>query len=383
MIYLDHAATTRLDPRVLDTMMPYLTDEYGNPSSLYALGQKSRYAVEQAREQIASVLECSSLEIIFTGSGTEANNVALFGLAQAYAHQGNHVIVSSIEHHSVLNAARKLQERGFEVTFLPADEYGLLDVDELKSAVRETTVLVSIMYANNEIGTIQPIKEMAALCKERGILFHTDACQAAGYLSVNTQFLGCDALSLNGSKIYGPKGVGVLYVREGVELEPLILGGSQEHKKRAGTEHVAGIVGMAAALLLVSEDRGKNTVFVKDLRDTLLESLQSNIPDMHLNGHADLRLPNNINLSIPGIEGESLILRLDMNGISASTGAACTTGSTEPSHVLAAIGLSSDLTYGSLRLTLGKDNTKEEIIEAAGVIPKVVDELRFVAEALD
>ena len=383
-IYLDYAATTYIDPRVLQKMRLYLTTAYGNASSLYSLGREAKAAIEKAREEVAKILGASSDEIIFTGSGTESANLAIFGIAKAYRNKGNHIIVSKIEHKAVLESAKKLEKEGFRITYLNVDSRGIIKLNELKKALNRKTILVSIMYANNEIGAIQPIKEISKIIKKfrrENLLpaFHTDACQAAGALSLKVNELGVDLLTLNGSKIYGPKGVGCLHINRNYKIEPLIVGGSQESGLRAGTENQALIVGFAEALKLAEQLRKKESQRLRNLRNHFIKKILKLIPHCQLNGHPQKRLPNNINLSFSGIEGESLVLKLDQYKISASTGSACTSHDLAPSHVLLAIGLPEDLAHGSLRLTLGRKTTQKDLDYVLKVLPKVVENLRKIS----
>jgi len=399
-IYLDYAATTYIDPRVLQKMKPYLTTAYGNASSLYFLGRQAKTAIEKAREEVAKILGVSSQEIIFTGSGTESDNMAIFGIARSYQNFGNHIIVSKTEHKAVLESAKKLEKEGFKVTYLNVDSNGIVKLDELKKTLNQKTILVSIMYANNEIGTIQPIKEISRIIsnfrkqsvkrKAQSVhdsrfaisdlpALHTDACQAAGALSLKIKDLGVDLLTLNGSKIYGPKGVGCLYVNKNYKIEPLIVGGSQEMGLRAGTENTALIVGFAEALKLAEKLRKKESQRLRSLRDYFIKKILKTIPHCRLNGHFQKRLPNNINFSFAGIEGESLVLKLDQYGISASTGSACTSTDLKPSHVLMALGLKEELAHGSLRLTLGRKTTKKDLDYVLKILPKIVNDLRKIS----
>lgn len=383
-IYLDHAATTYVDPAVLKTMVPYLSEHFGNPSSLYSPGRRAKVAIERARATIAQILHAQPNEVIFTGSGTESDNLALFGVARAYRHQGNHIIVSAIEHKAVLEAAKKLEREGFAVSYIGVDSNGLVDMDELRNALRKETILVSVMYANNEIGAIQPITEIAAAIKRHKgeallPLLHTDACQAAGALDLDVTGLGVDLLTLNGSKIYGPKGVGCLYITEGIQIEPMLVDGGQERSLRAGTENVAGIVGLAEALRLSEQLRPEESTRLIALRDYGIAELLKAIPRSRINGDRKQRLPNNINISIEGVEGESLLLMLDAQGIFVSTGSACTSADLDPSHVLLAIGLPEELAHGSLRLTLGRRTTKEELDKVITVLPGIVKTLRSIS----
>ena len=374
-VYLDHAATTPMRDEVIEAMMPYFKEKFGNASSVYSLGREARKALDEARQATAGIINADFNEIIFTGGGSEANNLAIKGAAWEYRHKGKHLITSSIEHHAVLHPMQQLEKEGFEVTYLPVDDQGLVSVEEFANALRGDTILVSIMHANNEIGVIQPIAQIGAICKERGILFHTDAVQTAGLLDIDVKKLNVDMLTMSAHKLYGPKGVGALYVRKGVRLVPLIQGGGHENRRRAGTENVPGIVGMAKALELAAAEREVVTPRIQKLRDRLLEGIL-NIPHTRLNGSRTERLPNNINVSIEFIEGESLLLNLDLKGIAASSGSACTSGSLDPSHVLLAIGLSHEVAHGSLRLTLGRDNTDADVDYVLETLPPIVERLR-------
>lgn len=380
-IYLDHAATTPTDPAVVEAMLPYFTTQFGNPSSIYRLGRNALQALDDARATTAEILHCSPKEIVFLGGGSEADNLAIKGVALAAqrAGKGNHVITSAIEHHAVLHACAYLAEFGFEVTILPVDRDGLVSPDDLRAAIRPETVLVSIMYANNEIGTIQPIAELGAICRERGVLFHSDAVQAAGALPLDVTALNVDLLSLTAHKFYGPKGVGALYVRRGVPLLAQINGGGQERRRRAGTENVPGIVGFATALRLAEERREAYVAHCLALRERLIDGIISRIPDVRLNGHRTQRLPNNVNVSFAATDGESILLLLDQAGIAASSGSACSSGSLEPSHVLKAIGLDDELAHGSVRLTVGKDTTGADIDVVLDRLPAMIERLRSVA----
>jgi cysteine desulfurase len=380
IVYLDHAATTPLDPEVLAAMLPYFTQHPGNPSSIHQLGRAALQAVDDAREHVALVLNCSRRELIFTGGGSEGANLAIKGAAEARraAGKGAHIIVSAIEHHAVLHAAEALQQRGFELTVLPVDSVGLVRPDDLRAALRPDTTLVSVMYANNEIGVVQPIAELAALSRAAGALFHTDAVQAAGCLPLDVEALGVDMLSLTAHKFYGPKGVGLLYARRGTPLQPLIHGGAQERRRRAGTENVPGIVGLAAALVRAEERRPSYVVRMGALRDQLIDGLLARIPQSRLNGDRERRLPTNVNLSFACVEGESVLLLLDQAGICASSGSACTSGSLEPSHVLLALGLDADEANGSVRFTLGRSVSEDDIAYVLAALPPMIERLRDV-----
>jgi cysteine desulfurase len=381
VIYLDHAATTPVDEQVLAAMLPYFTTQFGNPSSIHQVGRRALAALDDARETAAAVLGASRKEIIFTGGGSEADNLAIKGvaLAQQRAGKGAHLITCATEHHAVLHAFEYLEAFGFETTVLPVDSVGLVRPDVLRAALRPDTALVSIMYANNEIGTIQPIAELGAICREHGVPFHTDAVQAAGSLPLDVQALNVDFLSLTAHKFYGPAGVGLLYARRGAPLLPQINGGGQERRRRAGTENVAGIVGMATALRLAEERRAEYAAHCTALRDRLISGVLELIPHTSLNGHPTQRLPNNANLMFEYIEGESLLLLLDQQGIAASSGSACTSGSLEASHVLTALGLPIERAIGSVRFTVGKGTTSKDIDYLIDVLPPMIERLRSVS----
>jgi len=381
-VYLDHAGTTPLDPKVLEAMVPYFTQHFGNPSSLHSVGQEARYALDEARERVAGVLNCRPREIVFTAGGTESDNAAIHGVATALHETGNHIVTSSVEHHAVLHSCQYLESQGFEVTYLSVDADGMVQPEAVYNAINERTTLVTIMYGNNEIGTINPISEIAKSVKKRAeelsrtIVFHTDAVQAAGYLSLDVVELGVDLLSLSGHKFHGPKGTGALYIRRGTPLLPLIQGGGQERERRSGTENIPGIIGFSAALEAADAQREEVSVHCTALRDRIIQHIAENIPDCHLNGHETQRLPNNVNFSFQGIEGEAILLGLDVAGIAASSGSACSSGSLEPSHVLLALAQSAELARGSLRVTLGRENTVEEVDYFLGVLDRLVPQLR-------
>lgn len=375
-VYLDNAATTKLDENVLEKMMPYLKDQYGNASSIYKLGRDSRKAIEESREQIAKVLNCKASEIYFTAGGSESDNTAIKGIARANKKNGNHIITSKIEHPAVLETCKHLEKEGFEISYISVDENGIIDLDELKKAIRPTTILITIMFANNEIGTIQPVDEIGKISKEHNIYFHTDAVQAVGSLEIDVQKLNIDSLSLSGHKIYGPKGVGALYVKTGVPFEKIISGGHQERNKRAGTENVSGIVGLGKAIELSYDNLEENNKKIKELRDYYIEQVKQHIQYIKINGDMQNRLPGNSNISFRFIEGEGLLLNLDLKGIYASSGSACTSGSLDPSHVLLAIGLPHEIAHGSLRISIGKYNTKEEIDYLVKNLIEIVNRLR-------
>jgi len=376
-IYLDHAATTPLDPDALQAMLPFLHGGFGNPSSIYQRGREARRALDEARDTVAAAIGARSpREIIFTSGGAEADNLALKGAAWALRDRGRHIVTSAIEHHAVLRAARFLEKHGFEVTYVPPDEEGIVQVDAVAGALRDDTILISVMHANNELGTVQPVREIAALAREREILFHTDAVQTVGQIPVSVEEIGCDMLSLSAHKFYGPKGVGALYVRRGVHLEPLIHGGGQEQERRAGTENVAGIVGMARALENSCRTMQARAARVKELRDRLEKGLLERVPGARRNGHPHLRLPGHLNIAFEGVDGESLLLNLDMRGIEASTGSACASGSIEPSHVLLAMGQSREEALSAIRFSLGASNTLDEVDRVLDVVPPLVERLR-------
>jgi cysteine desulfurase len=376
VIYLDHAATTNIDKRVLAKMQPFLTKKYGNPSSLHSVGREAKSAVNKARELVAKYFNCLPEEIIFTGSGTESDNLAIIGAALANQHKGNHIITTKIEHHAVLHACNYLAQNGFEITYLPVDKYGLIDAKQVQEAITDKTILVSVIFANNEVGTVQPIREIATICRFKQILMHSDACQAAGVFDLNVQDLGVDLLTINSNKIYGPKGVGALFIRQGSKITPMIYGGSQEFSKRAGTENVAGIVGMAEALHLAQQERELENIRLIKMRDRLIKELLVAVPKSRLNGHSKQRLPNNVNISFLDVEGESIILHLDARGICVSTGSACTSTDLEASHVLLALGLPDEVAHGSVRLTLGRENTEKDIDYVIKILPQVIAKLR-------
>ncbi|CUP77190.1 cysteine desulfurase NifS [Clostridium baratii] len=375
-VYMDYSATTYVKPEVLEEMLPYFTNKFGNPSSFYGISRETKMAVDKARGQVAQALNADLNEIYFTGGGSEADNWAIKGIASAYKNKGNHIITTKIEHHAVLHTCQYLEKQGFEVTYLDVDEEGFINLEELKNAITDKTILVSIMFANNEIGTIEPVKEIGQICRERKVLFHTDAVQAVGNVKIDVKDMNIDLLSLAGHKIYGPKGIGALYVRKGIRIHNLIHGGGQERNRRAGTENIAGIVGLGKAIELASqnlEEHAKNMVV---LRDRLIEGLLK-IPYTRLNGpRGDKRLPGNVNVSFEFIEGESILLSLDFEGVCASSGSACTSGSLDPSHVLLAIGLPHEKAHGSLRLTLGDGSTEEDVDYVLEVVPPIIERLR-------
>ena len=376
IIYLDNAATTKTAPEVVKAMLPYFSEHYGNPSSIYSLGTESKKAVSGVRESIAKSLGAATNEIYFTAGGSEADNWAIKATAEAYAQKGKHIITSAIEHHAVLHTCEYLEKRGFEVTYVGVDENGILKLDELEKAIRPDTILISVMFANNEIGTIQPIKEIGRIAKEHGILFHTDAVQAYGQLPINVDEYQIDMLSASAHKLNGPKGIGFLYIRKGLKTRSFIHGGAQERSRRAGTENVPGIVGLGAASARAFARMEEKTKKEIELRDYLIRRIEEEVPYCRLNGDRTRRLPNNVNFSFQFVEGESLLIMLDMRGICASSGSACTSGSLDPSHVLLAIGLPHEIAHGSLRLTLSEENTKEELDTTVEAIKEIVARLR-------
>lgn len=375
-IYVDNSATTPVKPEVLDAMMPYLKEEFGNPSSIYTAGRRAGAAVEEARASIAETLKCKPREIYFTSCGSESDNWAIKGAAMAQRKKGNHIITSAIEHHAVLHTCQYLEKNGFRVTYVGVDENGIIKLDELKAAICEDTVLITVMMANNEIGTIQPIEEIGKIAKEHKILFHTDAVQAVGQLEIDLSKLPVDMLSISGHKFGAPKGIGLLYVRSGVRIDNFVHGGGQERGKRAGTENTPYIIGLAKALKLATEAREEHVKKMTELRDLYISEVEKRIPYIRLNGHRTQRLCTNANFSFSFIEGESLLLMLDMNGIAASSGSACTSGSLDPSHVLLAIGLPHETAHGSLRVTFGDDCTKDDVMYIVDTLEKVVSRLR-------
>lgn len=376
LIYLDHAATTPIDPEVLRAMMPYLTEQYANPSTLYSFGREANAAVEEARARVASLIGADPSEIYFTAGATESDNWAIIGAALAHEKKGNHIITSAIEHHAVLETCEYLEKRGFEVTVLPVDEYGLVDPEAVRNAITDKTILISIMHANNEIGTVEPIAEIGAIAREQGILFHTDATQSVGRIPVDVKTMNIDLLSLSGHKMYGPKGIGALYIRKGARIQPYMHGGGQESRKRAGTHNVPGIVGLGKAAEIAQAAMAEESARLTELRDWLIERITTEIPNVRLNGHPTKRLPNNVNVSVQGIEGESMILSLDMFGICVSSGSACTSGDLSASHVLLAVGLPHELAHGSIRMTLGRSTTKEDLEKVVEALTGVVSRLR-------
>lgn len=375
-VYADHSATTPLKKEVLDAMVPYLTENFGNASSIYLEGRESKKAIELAREQVAKAIGAQSGEIYFTGSGTEADNWAIKGVAYAFSEKGKHIITSAVEHHAVLHTVKALEKEGFKVTYLPVDEYGMVSAEDVKNAITDETILITIMFANNEIGTVMPIEEIGKIAREKGIVFHTDAVQAVGMEEIDVEKMNIDLLSLTAHKFYGPKGIGALYIRKGVKIRRFIEGGAQEKNKRAGTENVAGIVGLGKAIELATTDIAGKKEKLSKLRDFYIKEVMERIPFTRLNGHPTKRMASNANISFEFIEGESLLLMLDMKGISASSGSACTSGSLDPSHVLLAIGLPHEVAHGSLRVTFGDSSTMEDAKYIADSLATIVTRLR-------
>ncbi len=377
IIYADHSATTPVRNEVLDEMLPYFSVNFGNASSVYSIAKKSRSAIDNARKQVAQAINSDENEIYFTAGGSESDNMIISGIARANKSKGNHIITSKIEHLAVINTCKRLEEEGFEVTYLNVDMYGMIDLGELESSIKSSTVLITIMTANNEIGTIQPISEIGEIARNHGVYFHTDAVQAIGNVAIDVKSMNIDALSLSAHKFYGPKGVGAAYIKEGIKFEPLVYGGHQEGCKRAGTENVPGIVGLGKAIEIAAINLEEYNQRLITLRENLIMKLEQNIPYIRLNGHRTSRLPGNVNISIKGVEGETLLLMLDMNGICASNGSACNSGSVEPSHVLTAIGVNKVLAQGSVRFSLGEENTMIDIEYITNTMIKIVNKLRF------
>ena len=375
-IYLDYAATSPVLPEVLDAMLPFFMSCFGNPSGIHENGRETRKAVEQARREVAETLGAESREIVFTSGGSESDNLAIEGTAFALREKGNHIITSQIEHHAVLNTCRWLEKQGFRVTYLPVDASGLVEPDSVRDAIGNDTVLVSIMTANNEIGTVEPVSEIGEICREKGVLFHTDAVQAIGMMNIHAAEINADLISLSAHKFHGPKGTGALYIRKGTKLESLIHGGAQERGLRAGTENVPGIVGMGKAITIAAKEREENQQRIRELRDQMIRIVLERIPGSQLNGHPEKRLANNCHFSFAGIESEALLLRLDLAGISVSGGSACTSGSMEPSHVLQAIGLKDEMLKSGIRMTMGRETTREEIEKTAEKMSEIIADLR-------
>ena len=381
-IYLDHAATTPTHPEVVKAMLPYFTDAFGNPSSIHSYGQEAKGAVEEARTKVAELIGARSEEIVFASGGTEADNYALKGVAYANEQKGNHIITTPIEHHAVVEACRFLEKRGLKVTYLPVDRYGLVDPQDVKRAITDRTILISVMHASNEVGTIEPVGEIGEIARETGVYYHSDAVQTVGHIPVNVDELNVDLLSISAHKLYGPKGVGALYVRKGTRLASLMHGGGQEKKRRAGTENVPAIVGLGKAAELARHEMGEEARRLSHLRDKLVKGLEERIDHIHLNGHPSQRLPNNVNVSVDFAEGESMVLNLDLEGICVSTGSACSSASLEPSHALLALGLSPEQAHGSLRFSLGRENTEADVERVLEVLPGIVARLRAMSPLL-
>lgn len=382
-VYMDYSATTYVKPEVLEEMMPYFTEKFGNPSSFYGISRETKRAIDEARQKIAKGLNCLPDEIYFTGGGSEADNWAIKGIASAHKNKGNHIITTKIEHHAVLHTCQYLEKHGFEVTYLDVDNEGFINLDDLRNAITDKTILVSIMFANNEIGTIQPVKEIGEICREKKVFFHTDAVQAVGNVPVDVKEMNIDMLSLAGHKIYGPKGIGVLYIKKGIRIDNLIHGGAQERNRRAGTENIAGIVGLGKAMELATSNIQEHMEKMTALRDKLIDGLLK-IPYTYLNGpRGGKRLPGNVNVRFRFIEGESILLSLDFKGVCASSGSACTSGSLDPSHVLLAIGLPHELAHGSLRLTLGAGSTEEDVDYVLEVTEPIIERLRNMSPLWD
>ena len=375
-IFLDHAATTPIDTEVLETMLPFMKDNFGSATTLYSIGRAAREAVEEARHYVASLIGAQDTEVYFTSGGTESDNWAIYGALGANAKKGEHIITSNIEHHAILEPFHTFEKQGKPITILKVDEEGFINLDDLAKAITDKTILVTIMHANNEIGTIQPVEEVGKLCKEKEIHFHTDTVQTVGHIPVDVNAINCDSLAISAHKIYGPKGIGAMYIRKGKRLEKFMRGGAQESNRRAGTHNVPGIVGFGRAAYLAEKRMTEDFKQTTKLRDAIINGIESKIKDVHLNGSRTNRLPNNVNFSFTGVEGESMILFMDMNGICVSSGSACTSGSLDPSHVLMALGLKHELAHGSLRMTLGKDNTQAQVEKVLEVLPGIVERLR-------
>jgi len=375
-IYLDHAATTSARPEVVQAMLPYYTDSFGNPSSVYSYGAEAREALAEAREKVAKLIGANADEIVFTSGGTEADNYAIQGVAYANQNSGNHIITTPIEHHAVLDTCRWMEKRGFNVTYLPVDEYGLVDPNDVKKAITDKTILITVMHANNEIGTIEPIAEIVKIAGEANVCFHTDAVQTAGHIPIDVNDLGVNLLSISAHKLYGPKGVGALYVKKGTVIDKYLHGGEQERNRRASTENVAGIVGFGVAAETALSELIQEVARITALRDKLVSGIIKSIEDVHMTGHPTKRLPNNVNLRVDYVEGESILLNLDIEGICASSGSACTSSSLDPSHVMLALGVPPDQARSTIRFTLGRMNTDEEVVRILDVLPKIVQRLR-------
>jgi cysteine desulfurase len=375
-IYLDHNATTPVHPEVLEAMLPYYKDKFGNASSIHGFGREVKVALEESREKVAKLINADPNEIYFTSGGTESDNLAIKGTAFANRKKGKHLITSKIEHHAILESCKFLGKEEFEVTYLPVDKYGFIDPDDLKKAMRKDTILVSMMYANNEVGTIEPLEELSKITKENGVYFHTDAVQAMGKLPVDVQRLNVDMLSVSAHKIYGPKGVGAIYIRKGTRITPWSHGGSHERSRRAGTENVPGIVGLAKAVEIAYRDMEEQSRYLRNLSEAFYKKLTQAIPDVFLNGDLEKRIPNTLNLSFKAVEGESIILSLDLKGVAVSTGSACASGSLEPSHVLSAMGIAPEIAQAAIRFSFGRENTMEDVEYVVEILPEIVSRLR-------
>lgn len=378
-IYLDHNATTPVHPEVLEAMLPFFQGRFGNASSIHAFGREARVAIDQARETVAQPLNANPTEIYFTSGGTESNNLAIKGIALAMRDRGNHIITTSVEHHAVLHTCQFLETQGFEVTYLPVNRYGMVDPDEVEEAITDKTILVTVMHANNEVGTIQPIAEIGRITREKGVYFHTDAVQSVGKIAIDVEAMNIDLLSLSGHKIYGPKGIGAIYIRQGTEITPMTHGGAHERKRRAGTENVPGIVGLGKALEACAAEMDGEAERLRNLRDSLHELITDRIDGAHLNGHPVERLPGTLNLSFEGVEGEALILSLDLEGVAVSSGSACTSASLEPSHVLSAMDVSPVLAQSSIRFSLGRENNIDDVEYVAKILPEIINRLRWMS----
>lgn len=376
IIYLDHAATTPIDEEVLEAMLPYVTEQYGSASTLYSIGRDAGKAVDEAREKVASLIGADPSEIYFTSGGTESDNWAVFGVSASKSKKGNHIITTKFEHHAILEPVHYLEKQGYDVTYLDVDSDGVIDIEELKAAITDQTILIAIMHANNEIGTIEPVEEIGKIARDKNIHFHTDTVQSVGHIPVDVNGIGCQSLAISAHKLYGPKGIGAMYIRKGSRIGRFMFGGGQENNRRAGTHNVAGIVGLGKAADLAMHRMESEAQAITKLRDALIDGVESRIKGVKLNGHRTKRLPNNVNFSFDGIEGESIILLMDMNGVCVSSGSACTSGSLDPSHVLLALGLKHEQAHGSLRMTLGKDNTMEQMEKTLDVLSDTVDRLR-------
>lgn len=375
-IYLDHNATTPVHPEVLEAMLPYFKERFGNASSIHGFGREAKVALEESREKVAKLINASPQEIYFTSGGTEADNLAVKGTAFANRNKGKHIITSKIEHHAILESCKFLEKEGFEVTYLPVDKYGFVDPDDLKKAFREDAILVSIMHVNNEVGTIEPIEKLCEITKEKGAYFHTDAVQSIGKIPVDVQKLNVDMLSMSAHKIYGPKGVGAIYIRKGTRITSWSHGGHHERSRRAGTENIPGIVGLAKAVEIACRDMEEQSNHLKNLSETFYRKLTQTIPDVILNGHLEKRIPNTLNLSFKAVEGESIILSLDLKGVAVASGSACTSGTLEPSHVLSAMGISPEIAQGAIRFSFGRENTREDVKYVVEILPEIVTRLR-------